>query len=141
MQDDATFRALRQSFLYEGAVLDAVEFWERHGFTNLIPRLMGGGSPKRPTGDDQRDAREQLPLILKFVRPQGILIASAWAVEVLKDLSDTGKYVKIGDNDCWELHFGGVPALGIYHPSAWNRMGYNLERARDATARLRCISE
>src|SRR5262245_19149419 len=75
-QDDGTFRALRQSFLYDGAVLEAFEFWERHGFTNLIPRLMGGGGP-RPTPDDWRDAREQFPLILSCVRPQRVLIASA----------------------------------------------------------------
>lgn len=140
-QDDATFRALRQIFLYDGQVLDAFEFWERHGFSNLEPRLMGGGSPERPTSEDRRGAREQLSLILGVVRPQRILIASAWAVEVLKDLSDTGGYVMQGENDSWGMSFGGVPVVGIYHPSAWNRMNYTLERARGATARLRSISE
>lgn len=140
-QDDTTFRALRQSFLYDGQPLDPIEFWERHGFSNLVPRLMGGGSPKRPTNIDRQDTRKQLPLILNTVRPQRILIASAWAVEVLKNLSDTGAYINHGDNECWEMRFVGVPVVGIYHPSAWNRMHYTLAQARGATARLRSISE
>jgi hypothetical protein len=137
-QDDATFRVLRQSFLYDGQVLDTFEFWELHGFSNLVPRLMGGSTPERPTSQDRRAAREQFSLILEVVRPRRILIAGAWAVEALKDMSDTAGCVTVGANDSWEMRFGGVPVVGIYHPSAWNRRRpqYTLERARGATARL-----
>lgn len=134
-QDDATFRALRQSFLYDGKILGAFEFWELHGFSNLVPRLMDGGTDKRPKSKDEQDARDQFRLIFEVVRPRRILIASAWAVEALKGLSDAG-YVTIGGKDGWEMQFGGVPAVGIYHPSAWNRCQYNLDRAQRATARL-----
>lgn len=138
-QDDATFRALRQSFLYNGQVLDAFEFWEQHGFSNLVPRLVGGGADKKLTVQDKRAVREEFPLILDAVRPQRVLIASGWAVEVLKDKMDTGTYVKVGDNDWWEMRFGGIPVVGIYHPSGWkyDRHPYTLDRARHATERLR----
>lgn len=136
-QDDATFKALRKSFLYDSQVLEANEFWDLHGFSNLIPRLMGGDTPKRPTRQDERDAREQFSLILGVVRPRRILIASAWAVETLKEKSDTKNYLTVGENERWEMHFGGVPAVGIAHPSAWKFGGFNLKLARAATARLR----
>lgn len=135
-QDDHTFSALRRSFLYQGRVLDSAEFWARHAFTNVIPRLMGGDTPARPTAQDAQDARTQLPLILNAVRPRGVLICSAWAVEVLQALSDARRYTKVGDDDWWEMRFGPVAAVAIYHPSAWNRRGYNCDRARLATAHL-----
>ena len=76
---------------------------------------------------------------MRLVEPVRILIASAWAVAVLKQASDTGDYKKVGDNDYWEMRFQGLPAVGIHHPSAWKRVGYDLERARLATARLRSM--
>lgn len=136
-QDDHTFAALRRSFLYQGRVLDPSEFWAQHAFTNVIPRLMGGGdAPARPTTQDGHDARAQLPLILNAVSPRGVLICGAWAVETLQAISDARRYTKVGDDDWWEMRFGSVAAVGIYHPAAWNRMGYNCDRARLATAHL-----
>lgn len=138
-QDDATFRALRQSFLYNGQVLDTVDFWDRHAFSNLIPRLLIG--KERPTAEDWRNAVKEFQLIVDFIHPHRILIASAAAVEALKGLSDGSNYVKIGEDERWEMNFNRIPAIGIYHPSSWNRQGYNLELARNATARLRAFSE
>lgn len=125
--------------IYDGQVLEAFEFWEQHAFSNLVPRLMDDGA-ERPTTDDWRAARKEFPLILEAVQPKRILIASARAVEELKLMSDTASYLRVGADDCWEMRFGGVPVIGIYHPSSWNRMAYNLERARGATARLRSMS-
>jgi len=38
--DKDTFKKLRLSFLYDGTVLKPSQFWQRHAFTNIIPRLM-----------------------------------------------------------------------------------------------------
>jgi len=135
-QDDATFKSIRSSFLYNEQVLNSFEFWERHAFSNLIPRLIESENT-RPTKDDKENIKIQFELIFKAVSPKRILLTSAWAVEVLKYLSDTkGKYEKIGDNDWWEMRFNNILTIGIYHPASWNRYKYNVNRARLATARL-----
>jgi len=140
LQDDSTFRALRSSFVYDGAVLESVAFWDAHAFSNLVPRLMGrrpSGKFERPGARDKEPAREQFRLILEDVQPSRVLIASAWGTEVLKDLSDTHKYDAVQEG--WQMAFDQRPAIGIYHPQAWNQQGYSIDQARRATALLRTL--
>jgi hypothetical protein len=111
---------LRQSFQYDGRVLEAPEFWEQHAFTNLVPRLL---DDRRKKPADWVDARDQFPLILAAVRPKRILIVGKWGCDVLKNMSDTCGYVPFGATDGWEMRFGGIPAVGIPHLSYWNRRG------------------
>lgn len=130
------FGKIRNSFLYDGRVLEPKEFWDRHAFTNIIPRLIEG----RPTDQDWQNARQELPRIIRAVKPQKILIASARAVEELKQRARNRKYklvrTNIYNDDWWEMYFDEIPAIGIYHSSAWNRAKYTLDQARRATARL-----
>ncbi len=136
--DDPALRALRHSFVYDGSVLGRVDFWDSHAYSHLIPRLMKERD-ERPSAQDAAGAREQFKLIVAAVEPVRILIVSAWAVAILKQDSDDHDYKKVGDNDYWEMRFQGVPAVGIHHPNAWKRLGYTLERAQLATARLRAM--
>lgn len=96
------------------------------------------GKIKRPNnGKDKQDALEQFPLIIEFVAPQRILIASAWVVESIQELFDGGGYNYI-EEDIWKMTFKGIPIIGINHPKV---PGYSLEQARKATARLCNISQ
>lgn len=133
------FGRIRNSFLYDGRVLQPKEFWDRHAFTNIIPRLIEG----RPTRQDWENARRELPEIIRAVNPQKILIASAGAVEKLTPIARGKRYQLVRTNnyndDWWEMYFGEIPAIGIYHPSAWSFSRYTSDQAREATARLRQI--
>ena len=141
-QDDDTFRILRLSFLYDGKKLEAPEFWQRHAFTNLVPRLMNRNPDKtfeKPNSEDKRLVREQFPLIVEYVKPQRILIASNWGVEILKELYDDKKYhYPFKSRDIWEMRYKSIPIVGIYHPKYW---GFSPDHAIKATERLWNISQ
>ena len=142
-QDDGTFKRLRRSFLCDGRELNPKEFWQQHAFTNLVPRLMDrdvNNKIKRPNnGKDKWDAREQFPLIIEYVKPNRVLIASAWCVETLKELYDDKKYdYPFKSRDIWEMRYKSIPIVGINHPKY---CGFSPDHAQKATERLWNISQ
>ncbi|MBN1365918.1 MAG: hypothetical protein JW976_14010 [Syntrophaceae bacterium] len=145
--DKDTFKILRLSFLYDGKELDPKEFWQQHAFTNLVPRLMDrdvNNKIKRPNnGKDKWDAREQFPLIIEYVKPKRVLIASGWGVESLKELFDDKKYYSPfkSKGDIWKMTYKGIPMVGIYHPMyrAYTKDTF-IATARKATELLQNIS-
>lgn len=134
------FGKIPPSFLYNGRVLEPEEFWNRHAFTNIIPRLID----ERPNAVDWDNALREFRRIVDFVKPQGVFVASATIIGSLEQLADHGTYMTINNRinnnvDYREMSFAKIPVVGIYHPASWHFRRYTLHQACGATERLRLL--